>query len=140
MRKKKTYHKPCYIEHFRISCNDVHEMKSMTVFSYIWCCIYLFRFRNYHSNIRTKDAIEATGAYDRPQYDPGPSHCRCSVRFNTSYSFKLNSCNLITVYVKMFPSSQDIATDKSHNFTCRNIFYPWRQLLPNATYLYYAML
>ena len=89
-------------------------MKSMTVFSYIWCCIYLFRFRNYHSNIRTKDAIEATGAYDRPQYDPGPSHCRCYVRFNTSYSFKLNSCNLITVYVKMFPSSQDIATDKSH--------------------------
>jgi len=89
MRKNNLPYKPCYIEHFRISCIDVHEMKSMTVFSYIWCCIYLFRFRNYHSNIRTKDAIEATGAYDRPQYDPGPSHCRCYVRFNTSYSFKL---------------------------------------------------
>ena len=128
MRKKKTYHKPCYIEHFRISCNDVHEMKSMTVFSYIWCCIYLFRFRNYHSNIRTKDAIEATGAYDRPQYDPGPSHCRCSVRFNTSYSFKLNSCNLITVTV-----CENVSFFTGHCDRQEPHFYLSQHFLPMAT-------
>ncbi|WAQ97325.1 EVG1-like protein [Mya arenaria] len=30
--------------------------------------------KNYHHNIRTKEAIEATGAYERPKYEPGPSH------------------------------------------------------------------
>lgn len=40
------------------------------------CCFFS---RNYHSNIRTKEAIEASGAYERPNYEPGPSHCKCLV-------------------------------------------------------------
>ncbi|KAH3873389.1 UPF0193 protein EVG1-like [Dreissena polymorpha] len=30
--------------------------------------------KNYHNNIRTKEDIEASGAYERPKYEPGPSH------------------------------------------------------------------
>lgn len=30
--------------------------------------------KNYRNRIRTKEDIEATGAYERPQYEPGPSH------------------------------------------------------------------
>ncbi|XP_045212817.2 UPF0193 protein EVG1-like [Mercenaria mercenaria] len=30
--------------------------------------------KNYNSKVRTKDTIEASGAYERPQYEPGPSH------------------------------------------------------------------
>lgn len=33
-------------------------------------------YRNYKSKVRTKETIEASGAYERPQYEPGPSHCK----------------------------------------------------------------
>ena len=39
-------------------------------------CMILFP-RNYHSNgVRKREAIEASGAYERPDYTPGPSHCK----------------------------------------------------------------
>jgi hypothetical protein len=40
------------------------------------CFLYSILNRNYQSKMRSKETIEASGAYERPEYEPTPSHCK----------------------------------------------------------------